>query len=692
MSALRFTRSVLCVLLCGCLAFASFRVIQLVRYGGTSLLFQHQSDVLHAFWIGGRFDLRVLSAGILAVLAPASAITLVPRLRRIGAVTQRGAVVTLLLGANVAAACQLYCYDFYKTPFSPMVFGFFEDNAWGVLASVWSQYPVVGACVLVVVATALQAWWVIRCSRAPERDAGVGEYRTCSRPSMRERRWPVLKTSVTLLVLVVLTRGSLGASPLRSRDAMVSANPLINDAVRNAWQTLYDASKQRRDQILIGRNAGRNLAAYGFHSTDELARAVGAASGSARDLEAAVFSRTPHSTFLEEHPPHVVFVLMEAWGAHPLEFDTPTNDLTGAMAGHLNQDFLFKNFFPAQPSTHATLEALLLNSPLTPLTRADHGFVTYSASAVRPFKAKGYRTIFVYGGSGAWRAIGRVMKRQYFDEVYDMADILARYPDAYHNGWGVFDEYLFHFAFDLLARADAFGDKVFLFLLTATNHPPHSVPDHYLPHPLDLSGMRRQFGSDSERARKMAQTYQYASDQLGRFIDGIEAASFGDRTVITATGAHNLQTLLRYQLPADSKDFYRVPGLFRIPLRYRPAFSPDFGRYAGHADIFPSLYHLALSDAVYPSFGRNLFAPAPAFDQFAVVGFDSMFSSEGALMPLTGASPVAFRWRPGSTALERDTTASALLADQARRARARIALADWYTRYQVIHARGGAVD
>jgi phosphoglycerol transferase MdoB-like AlkP superfamily enzyme len=686
MYPLRFVRSAPLVLLCGCLSFASLRIVQMARYGDTSLFFQHELDVLHALWTGGRFDLKMLSSGILLLLVPAHSIAMVPPLRRFGAVAERGAIVTLLFCVNFAAACQLYYYDFYKTPFSPMVFGLVEDDTWGILAAAWSQYPVVGATSVVVTATALQAWLAIRCSRPPH--AGV----KCAEQPARERRALSLKTLAMLLALVVLARGSLGAVPLRDRDATISANPLINDAVRNAWQTLYAANNDRRDQVAIKTDPARNLAAYGFSSTDDLAGALGAASGSLRDLEAAVFRRTSHNAFLDKHPPHVVFALMESWGAHPLAFDTAENDLTGAMAEHLMSDFLFNNFFPAQLGTHSTLEALLLNSPLTPLTQGDQGLRSYPASAVKPFKMKGYRTIFLYGGSRAWRALGRAMKCQYFDEVYDMADIMARYPDAQRNVWGVFDEYLFRFAFDLLATGDAAGQKLFIFLLTTTNHPPHSVPDHYVPHPLDLTDMRRHFALDFDRTRRMMRSYQYATDRLGVFIDWIETAPFGNKTVITATGAHNMHALIHYRRPADSKDLYRVPGFFRVPPRYWPAFSPDLNRYAGHGDIFPSLYNLALSDAVYPAFGHNLFGPAPASEQFAVVAFDSMFSRQGALLPLMGSSPVAFRWRIASSTLEYDPAPSALLTDQARRARARVALADWYTRYQVIRARSGAGD
>lgn len=670
MRPLQFSRTVWAVLALGTLVLAGFRWAQLMRYGDEVLLSGFRWDLARAFWIGARFDFKVLAVMLIVLLVPASLLALARVSSRSGAWLQRVVVAAVFFIASFAAACQYFYYGFYGTPFSPIVFGLFEDDTRAVLASIWSDFPVMWAFPGILALSALLSWLVFRFARAED---------VAPRPAAKKLAFAL----PTLLALALFARGSLGTFPLRDQDATVAADPFVNDLVRNALQTLHDALKDRRAQITITDNPAQRLPAYGFDSLAELARTLGIPGSAPRDLEAFVFRRTPHNPRLAAHPPHVVFALMESWGAHQLQFNSPQTDLAGAMTKHLQRDVLFRNFFPAHRGTHSTLEALLLNSPLTPLTQGKYGFMNFSAAAPRPFKERGYRTVFIYGGSNVWRAVGRAMKHQDFDEVYDMGDIMARYPDAQRTVWGVYDEYLFRFAYDLLQHADAEGQKLLLFLVTTTNHPPHSIPSHFHPLPLDLAPMRPLFAGDMESSVKLVQTYQYATHQLGLFLDRIEASPLGRKTIVTATGDHNLRTLMQYRQPADAKDMFRVPGYFYVPAAYRPAMAPDLYRYAGHRDIFPTLYNLALSDTRYPAFGENLFASLPEKRQFAMVGYEILFSRFGALLPFVG-KPGAFRWDDSQTRLEPAGPAPTALLEQGGQARAWTALADWYTRYQII--------
>ncbi len=672
MRPLQFHRSVWAVLALGALGFLAFRLTQLLRYGDTALITGHMGDLARAFWMGARFDFKALSVMLLVLLGPASLVAMPTLMRRLGAWLQRGAVAAIFFVVNFSAACQYFYYGFYKTPFTPIVFGLYEDDTWGIIASIWSDFPVVTAMLGVIVATALQSWLVVRF--AP----GLPS----ARPSAAKRLAAGIST---VLVLALLARGTLGTFPLRDQDATVSADPFVNDLVRNSLQTLYDSSRDRRAQVTISDDAAARLPAYGFASLDDLAKTLGV-QGTASELEKAVFRRTPRNARLADRPPHVVFALKESWGTHALKFDSPENNLAGAMAKHLKGDITFWNFFPAHYGTHPTLEALLLNSPLTPLTQGQYGLISFPAAAARPFKEQGYRTIFVYGGSNAWRSLGRTLKNQYFDEVNDMGHILARYPDAQRTVWGVYDEYLFRYAYDLLQEGETGRRKTFIFLVSTTNHPPHSVPESYRPLPIDLKSMRAHLAKDVQGSEKQLQTYQYATHQFGLFLDRIEAGPLGRKTIVAATGDHNLRTLFQYRLPADSKDFHSVPGYFYVPRAYRPENPPDLDRYAGHRDMFPTLYRLALSDAPYPAFGDDLFAPLPERRSFAIVGYQLLFSRAGALLPYVGR-PAAFQWDDSGSVLKQAAGIPPMLAQQGERARAISALADWYTRYQVIESK-----
>ncbi len=673
MQTLRFPRTVLAVLILGSIIFFTFRLLQLLHYGNAALFAQQRDDLLHAFWVGTRFDLKMLATGLLLTVVPLRLCALLPVLRRRAASLELPLVAILFWLINFAAICQYFYYDFYQTPFTPLVFGFYEDDTQAIIVSILDRYPVALVFCIVFILTAVQTYLTYRWAR-----------------TIQAHQVPVLSTRclvstiVILLALFFLARGQLGTLPLRKSDATISPNPFVNDLVRNAWQTLYDAVKDRYEQIEIGNNPSAQLNTYGFASLDELAHTLGARSGNPDDLEAFIFRRTPHNPWLAAHPPHIVFTLMESWGMQPLKLSTAKNDLTGALGKYLKRGPLFENFFPSQLATHASLEALLLNSPLSPLPYDQSNYITYRAAAAKPFKEKGYRTVFIYGGSGDWQQIDRTMSHQYFDEFYEESHILARYPEAKKNVWGVDDEYLFRFGFEILQEAEKRGEKVFLFLLTMTNHSPNQIVADYQRLPLDLPKLHPQLAGNIQDSEKMAWTYQYANHQLGLFLDRIDQSrSLKEKTLVLATGDHN-RTFLKYELPATSKDLFSVPAYFYLPRAYRPAFTPDTKRFAGHRDLFPTLYNLTLSDAVYPSLGENLFTDLPSEEQFAMVDNKFMFSQEGALLPFVGSYLSAFQWDKTHTTLSLETQPRPFLLEQGKRARAWLALADWYTRYQVI--------
>jgi len=676
---LGFYRAIWSVFLLGTLSFLGFRLAQLLQYGDLALLSQQADDLIRAFWIGIRFDLKVLAMG-LPVFVLASLIAVVRWLCTIGAWLQRCVIVFLFFCINFAAACQYFYYGFYKTPFTPLIFGLVEDDTQGILSAIWSDYPVILAMGLIIGLTLIQAFLTLRWSTNTQ-SFTVKYY-------LNKSLWA--KSGIlflTVLAIIFFGRGRFFKSPLRSEEASVSVNPFINDLIRNAWQALYDAVKERREYTsFISNDPTQQLPAYGFHSLDEVAKVLGVASGSVDELERFIFRRTPQNAHLRRHPPHVVFALMESWGSHPLKFHTQQNNLLGAMEKHLNRGIHFTNFFATQTSTHPTLEALLLNSPLTPLTLGSYGWITYPVAAVKPFKVQGYRTVLIYGGPQGWRSIGRVLQRQYFDEIYDMNVIMARYPRAQRTMWGVYDEYVFRLAYDLLQEAETRQEKLLIFLLTTTNHSPHQLPVDYQALPLDLTAMQP-FASNLRDPQKAVLTYQYSNHQLGLFLDRIDRSALGKKTIVAATGDHNMHALLPYRQPTDSKDMYRVPGYFYIPLDYQPKYPPDTLRYAGHRDLFPTLYHLALSDAVYPAFGHNLFAPLSEQQQFAIVSCRLLFSQSGALLPCVGQKSTAFQWDANGNTLTISENPMTLLQAQCKQARAWIALTDWYTRYQILQLK-----
>jgi phosphoglycerol transferase MdoB-like AlkP superfamily enzyme len=490
-------------------------------------------------------------------------------------------------------------------------------------------------------------------------------------------------------------RGRLGTFPLNEQDLAVAPEPFVNALVPNGSYALYTAYRQR-ESISIGSDPLAGLHALGFRAPSDAAAVLGLTPAGAPDdaVAAALWTTTRENRTAAAHPPHVVVVLMESWGADLLSYHSARNDLLGRLAPHLDAGLLFRRFLTSHNGTHPVLETLLLSTPITPLTYSAYGHIEYEQAAVRPFRAAGYRTVFATAGSGGWRAVARVLPQQGFDEVRDMADVLEAVPGARVGTWGVYDHELFTWAEQRLREADRSGKPLLLVLLTATNHPPHAVPPEYRLGPLDPGVVEGRDLGDPALRRPILQTYQYSSDALGGFLDAVRDAGLADRTIVAATGDHNVRSFFEYPATNDLVRRDAVPLFLAVPPPYLEGRSADVSRWASHRDIFPTLAGLALSRARIFRSGEDLLEP-PRRVTRALTHWGTLVSEMGAIdriLSPPGASgsgifaPSAyFRWGPDGALVEcSEAACRGPLEAVQREERAQCGLLDWTVRRQAI--------
>ena len=626
-----------------------------------------------ALWHGLRYDLVAGGVGALLVAVIVAPLWLGGR-RQAAARLSQWLGVALLLGFVLASLCEHYYYGFYKNRFDPIVFGLFEDDTDAVLATVWDEYPVLpGLAALALTALALS--WLL-----PRAAAWLAD-RWPYFPRVRARQAMI---AIQIVLLVLLARGSVGTFPLVRRDVTVSQDPFVNALALNAPLTLYRAARLRAREVDIGRDADAGLRKLGFADLSAAARTAGLPSGDPSRVEAALFAQVPGQARTLAQSPHVVLALLESFGADLLASDGPGNDLLGRLREELPTGYSFQRFYAGQNGTHPELENLLLGSPITPLTHARNATLRFDTSAALPFHRAGYRTVFLYGGGADWRNIGVAFSHQGFDRIYDARDIRQRYPQASGTEWGLYDEYLFAFASQLLAEADARGERLFLFLLTTTNHPPYQLDVAHRALPLDPGALGSRAETDRDELRRTLATYQYQADQFGAFLRQLRESPLGQRTLLAAAGDHNLRTHFRYSLPAEQPDVDRVFAWMRVPPAFAPPGQPDTRAFASHADLVPTLVSLALPGERYFASGRNLWEPSANGGQ-ALAQFDRLYTREAVLFPLR--APLAYGWRGGDRieAIGRPLTRQQ--HEQARRAAAWTALRDWHIRRTVIRSR-----
>lgn len=450
-----------------------------------------------------------------------------------------GVVLTTILGiVNIAF------YAFYHTPISSIIFGILQDDTRAILETVWSDWPViqlVALCLALALFPVLLAW--------------IGKSRS---PYTTEFHWA--KGLATILIGSLLftagIRGTVGTFPLRLQDWAVTTDGFLNAAVPNGVAALWEAIKVQQAITLEG-GVTDGVKHLGFDNLEEAQTLLKRA--------ATTGSKTPSKAMMPA-PEFVVFCLMESMGRDEFEADRPgQNDTLGALRKVLPKALVFKHGIAVNGGTFPSLEGILFDTPITPISQSRYGDMKFPFSRLWDYKEAGYETIFLTSGSVSWRQIDRHFLKQGFDRILGDQDILQKYPNAEHGTWGVGDEWMFKYASDLLAEKAKKGQKVFLFALSTTNHPPHQVPDGAKVNPVDPSVLPSYIVDDRNDplVRHRLETYQYSANALGEFVERLGAAGLSEKSIVVATGDHNSRQ--HYEASGYWHHGNGVPILFWFP-------------------------------------------------------------------------------------------------------------------------------
>jgi len=615
------------------LIFGVSRFIMLFNFGNSSLLTGHSNELIRMFLRGLRFDLRIatiahapfLLLGLFFLPWPSLAQSYIKKLHYVAAF--------LGLVAFVTAVCNYYYYATYDSYFDVFIFGLLEEDKKAVLQNMWDDYPI-----LRFIASTIFAGFIF--GRAMKWLWKVLDTRSW-------KPWSKKTTAIFTVIFIscyaISARGSVGTFPLRRSDAQVSNLKLINMVTPNAMMALdWAISDHRKDSRypIADDNEGQKLfSKFLGHSIPK----------SEVSLQQFTY-RTPKNLYLEQHPPHVVFALMESLSNHLLIYDAPPRrDFLGAWRTYWQSDYTFTRFMPDGNGTMEALAHLLVSSPVQNISQSRAQRTPFESNLVRPYKLKGYRTIFITSGNGSWRNLSSFLKGLGFDEVVEQNDLVNRYSGAKLGAWGTFDEFTFRYAEERLEEADQKGEKLFIMILSITNHPPYEVPSTFKqpPHELDES-IRQRLSAFPYNIDSVIASFQYANDSIGRFIQRIEKKAIGDHTLIAATGDHNMRAI-GYPDPKECVLKNSVPFFLHVPHIYQqqlPGLVYDPKRVGSHKDIMPTLYALSLSDTPYYRRGVNLLAKNVNSPWYFAYNEEIGLTEEGAYQ-LTG-QPAFYPWRDGT--------------------------------------------
>lgn len=559
------------------------RLVFLANIVDTTELAHRGTDLWRALFTGLRFDLKIVVIGFAPLLLIGLVLAIFPKAYRVFSKIipwYAGLIFFLVTGFSIG---NYYYYLTYGNHIDVFIFGLADDDTKAVLANAWADYPIFlsfmsslivaffSATLIHIVIKKMQQW------------------------EWKPQHKGITSVSVFVMILTIFffARGTLGSHPLKRYHAQVSDYKVLNSITPNGLIALEWAKSDYKKQNKFHLVGKADLEA-------QFTKVVGNPTGQ---------FTTPYNAYLAENKPHVVMALMEGMGTNVLVEDNyPENDLLGALRPAFESDFVFKRFLAETTATINTLVNMLGQSNVPTISHSSAQKVEVAAAAARPYKAAGYKTIFITATNGMWRNVANYLPSQGFDEILDENAILKVFPEAerFRGEWGLSDEYAFKLAEKKLKEAT---QPLMVYILTITNHTPYEVPKNYDVKPIKVSErLVNRMRSTKEEATRLSETYQYANNALGEFISDIKQSSLGDSTLIAATGDHRLRAFTM-SYPNDLPIIHAVPFYLYVPMKIQQQVPNEYdkNRMGSHKDIFPTLYAFSLSEANYYSLGgRNL--------------------------------------------------------------------------------------
>jgi phosphoglycerol transferase MdoB-like AlkP superfamily enzyme len=637
------------IYLVGVLMFMAFRVILVISFGDFAELASIKVDRLKAVWFGFRFDTMILCYAMMPAVFIMLAGFLIPTkfsYSRFSGNFFKWYFTVAYFVLFILQVIDYFFFKFFQSHFNLLVFGIIDDDTKAVMESVWTDYPIIWIS-LMIIAFLFLLFWTLKRITKKEHSFSPGHF------------WAKALGLILFLGIYFLgARSSLGTFPLEKDDATITSNNFINSIVMNGVFALTDAISEH-NRFAIDTNMGRTRDTYNFPSNASAIESyLGRKLGATTNPIDSLFASTPKDNFLKENPPNVIFILMESMSNYYLDFHSESFNLLGNLEKSLAHCLLYRNFLSGHNGTIHTLECILINTPLTPMSQSQYFNESFSTSCALPFYEQGYHTAFITGAKLGWRNLGLFVGNQYFKQVEGNSVILNKVKGAIECEWGVYDEFMFDRMYDCLAESANKDKPVFIFGMSTTNHTPFEHPDTYKPHslviPKNVIGMLR---TNKDIAAKNFTNYQYANDCLGNFIEKIRNSPLGENTIIAASGDHNTLQLFDY---ADGQLLQKrsVPLVLYVPEKYLKNKKPDIKVFASQKDIFPTIFNLALSDAKYPNLGYNLFDEnISREDFFAVNAYNTAMNDYGAV--LLGDTPLFYKW----TTSDKKTLVATTLAE-----------------------------
>lgn len=568
---------------------AIVRIIFIAKYVSSDIFVQVFNHIPLALFNAFRFDAQTSAYATLPLVLIAIIATIIGKSDWVNKIFKwfTAIVSALLLSIGLA---DIVFYGNFNSHFNLVTFDLLDEEPILILKGVWNDTPII-TLLLVAIIVGIIFFYIYK-----------GIYQQKINNYLNQK----ILIAISLIIIPIAIRGSLGTFTLRAEDIYVSPSTSLNACVPNASFMLKKAWSEKKKQFKL-EPAENILAQYGFSNIDEAKSAwldISVDSAKMLTLDQTLYGTTPESPKAPKM--NVVVFLTESWSNQLIDYEAKYDmDLLGEMRKHINEDICFRHFLSATNGTIDAVEHLTISAAYPHIFTSSYRNIEYPTASAKLFRDNGYKTSFVSGIEISWRNLIDVLPLQGFDHVIGKYEILDTHPNAECNTtWGVYDHEMLSFVNEKLSQNTE--KPQFMLCLTSTSHTPFEFPDNYQFGKFILNEKTKNaFVTDDATTTDYLHGYQYESNELGRFMTQLKKSPIAQNTIVAITGDHNIRLIL----PTDEEKTwlrYSVPLYIYVPNNLVQ--NADTTRCGSHADIIPTLANLTLSNATYFKAGQDLFA------------------------------------------------------------------------------------
>lgn len=586
------------------LVFFIFRLFWFINFGNEQI-WTEKLDFLKACFVGIGFDTIMFTY----LFIPFFLFLLIRLLLPIQfpITTSRISVIysiIMMLVVLIISIINCNYFIFFSTPIDNAFWNFLTDDTNAIMASIWKDFPII-ITIIILIFIELLFYFMFRFYQKKVYKIKIVK--------------GYLKIFIIFFIIVVYLFGmrfTLRAFSYSFLHAETSKNRFINYLPMNALYLFYRATNDKLKQTDYDFSDYKYWAKY-YTSDDTL-----------------IYKNTAYNIDLEENPPNVVVIQMEAMSSYFLKLHSEKFNLIGSLSDELPNCISFPNFLSCKDFTKTSMDGIILHSPIDHLNLIRNGNRSYSTSSINPFFEKGYKTMFLTSGRLNWHNIENFYSKQGFEYFEGDIALKENFPNAEEgHAWGVYDEVLMDRIFQILEQSNS--KPIFIYGMTITNHTPYQLPKSYKTKPIIWTDELKQLIKNEDNTLQASLlSHQYMCDKLGILLNKIRTSKVGENTIIVITGDHNPHIngqVFGFSIE-DIMNWRGVPLIMYIPDKYKQKLHIDTTRFASHKDIFKTIFHLSLSNATFYDSGNNLFANDESTNYFALYQYNTAVNKEGAVI------------------------------------------------------------